>query len=101
MSLAGCITTIFAVVANKRRLPWSGVSVELNVTQPEAAPTVDAARGRIVVRSSAPRPDVETAVRLTLQECPVGVLFDQAGVTPEVEIVVESGGPTATGPAAV
>lgn len=80
MSLAGCVSTIFHAVASKRKVPYEGLEVEVEAERPKGAPTITNVVGRVVIRSAAPKGRVETAFRITMERCPVGVLFDRAGV---------------------
>lgn len=89
MSLAGCVTTIFATVAKRRRWEFQAMSVELDAEQSPGAPAVDRVRGRLLVKTKADRGEVETTLRLTMGQCPVGALFAKAGVVPEWEVHVE------------
>lgn len=90
MALAGCITTIYATMAEKRRWKYEAMTVELDAEQSPGAPTIDHIRGRVIVKTKAPEEEVMTTLRLTMNQCPVGVLFDKAGVTPQLEVRVES-----------
>ena len=89
LSLAGCITTIFMLVARKRRLEVQGLNVALEGERPRGAPTIVGVRGTLRVRTRADPEEVETALRLTLRTCPVGVLFDRAKIPVDVQCVVE------------
>lgn len=80
LSLAGCIGTIFTLVAEKRRLTFSGLHISLTAERPPGAPTIECVHGVAEVETLAPKEDVETALRLTLKTCPVGVLFERAHV---------------------
>ncbi len=88
LSLAGCITTIFALVARKRHLWFQGMSVALEAERPPRAPTITRVRGTLRVHTKADFKDVDTALRLTLKTCPVGVIFEQAHIPVEVTPVV-------------
>ncbi len=66
------------------------MKVEMDAEQSPSAPTVDRIRGRFIVRTNASREEVETTLRLTLHECPVGVLFEKAGIMPDLEVRIES-----------
>lgn len=88
LSLAGCISTIFALVAQKRKLPFSGLSVHLTAERPRRAPTIRKVRGTVEVRSPASREDIDTVLRATLRTCPAGVLFEQARVPVDVTLAV-------------
>jgi putative redox protein len=87
LSLAGCITTIFALVAKKRRLRFEAMSVELEAGRPEGSPTIASVEGVLRVVTSAPAEDVETALQITLRTCPVGVLFERAHVPVRVRAI--------------
>jgi putative redox protein len=88
LSLAGCITTIFALVAQKRRLSFDGLRVDLQAERPTGAPTIQRVHGTVEVRTEAPKEEVETALRLTLRTCPMGVLFQRAHIPVDVAITV-------------
>ena len=89
LSLAGCITTIFALVARRRRLPFSGMSIALEAERPDGSPTIARVRGTFRLRTTATPEEVGTTLRLTLRTCPVGVLFHQAGVPVDVVPLIE------------
>ncbi len=97
LSLAGCITTIFALIAHKRHLSYQGVSVALEAERPPGSPTISRVRGTARIRSRADHAEVETALRLALQTCPVGVIFERAHIPIDVQLIVSSG-PTAGPP---
>jgi uncharacterized OsmC-like protein len=88
LSLAGCITTIFTLVARRRRLPFQGLTVALEAERAKGAPTITRVHGTLRVRTKAEAAEVETALRITLQTCPVGVLFEKAQVPVEVRAIV-------------
>jgi len=87
-ALSGCISTIFHIVAEKRKLPFDGFTIQLKGERPRGAPTIERVHGTVEVRSTAPPAEVETVLRLTLKTCPVGVLFDRAHVPVEVKCTV-------------
>jgi len=90
MALAGCVTTIFRTVARRRKWEFQAMTVEMDAEQSPGAPTVDRIRGRFIVRTKASREEVETTLRFTLHECSVGVLFEKAGMMPDLEVRIES-----------
>lgn len=89
LALAGCVTTSFAVVARRRRLAIAGMSVALEAERSPGALTLTKVRGTFRLRTDAAPDDVATALRLTLRTCPVGVLFEKAGVPVELMPIVE------------
>jgi putative redox protein len=88
MSLAGCITTIFALVAKRRRLKFDGMRVELEAERPRGSPTIASVEGVLRVETSAPREDVQTTLDITLRTCPVGVLYEKAHIPVRVHLEV-------------
>jgi uncharacterized OsmC-like protein len=80
MSLAGCVTTIFSGVAPRRHVSFTRIDVSLEAEQPEGAQTIANVKGVVDVYSDQSEADVRTAFDVTKQECPVGVLFEDAGV---------------------
>jgi putative redox protein len=88
LSLAGCISTIFGLVAQRRKLSFTGLTVSLVADRPPRAPTIEKVHGTLEVRTSASPEEVETVLRLTLKTCPIGVLFDRAHVPVEVTATV-------------
>jgi putative redox protein len=98
LSLAGCITTIFALVAKKRRLAFDGMKVELTAERPEGSPTIASVDGVFRLSTSAPRDDAETALRITLRTCPVGVLYERAHIP--VRVRLELTAPASSAPSA-
>ncbi|MFP4588369.1 MAG: OsmC family protein [Candidatus Acetothermia bacterium] len=89
MSLAGCLSTIYMVIANKMRLEISDLEVKVEATKGEDAPTITSAHVTINVHSEERRSKLEKCLDQTLKTCPVGQLFEQAGVEMEHELNVE------------
>lgn len=90
LSLAGCITTIFALVAERRKLRFDSMDVDLEAQRPRGARTITAVDGAFRIVTSAPKEEVATALRLTVKNCPVGVLFEQAGIPVRVRLEIAS-----------
>jgi len=84
LSLAGCINTIFLLIAQRRHLELSRLTIRLTGERPEGAPTIQRVRGRLEVGTHASAEDVETVLRLTLKTCPMGVIFARAQIPVEV-----------------
>jgi len=98
LSLAGCISTIFAVVAHKRHLPYQSLMVALEADRPKGAPTISSVRGTVRIRTRSDPAEMETALRLTLRTCPVGVIFERAQIPVDVRLIVTP--PATSSPAA-
>lgn len=80
MSLAGCITSIFRMVAEKRRFTYKAFKVELEAEKTKDSITVTSIDGHMELVTDAEEKDAQTTLKLTLDNCPVGVLFDEAKV---------------------
>lgn len=80
MSHAGCYVTILALVAKKMRLTLKDVRVKVEAVKSDETGTVSEETFDITINTDAPRDRVERAHKLTLETCPVGLLFEKAGV---------------------
>lgn len=80
MSYAGCFATIFALVAKKMRVPLKDLEVKLEALKTEEVGTVTEASFNIVVKTDASDETVQKMFKLTVENCPVGKLFEKAGV---------------------
>ncbi|MCS7132782.1 MAG: OsmC family protein [Aigarchaeota archaeon] len=88
MALAGCMATIFKMVADKRKLEYSDLVLEIEAEKGEK--TIEKCKGILSICTKADMSEVEKTLKSTLEVCPVGILFDRAGVKMEWEIKVES-----------
>jgi len=84
LSLTGCISPIFHIIAEKRKLAFEGLRISLEADRTRGVPTIQRVHGTVEVRTSAPAAEVATVLRLTVKSCPVGSLFDRAHVPVEV-----------------
>lgn len=78
MSLAGCISTIFKTTAEKMRL--NAERVEVNMDAQKGSDTISKVRYHVRVKSESSQEQLQKCLDLTLKNCPVGVLFEKAGV---------------------
>ncbi|MDD3685539.1 MAG: OsmC family protein [Bacteroidales bacterium] len=88
MGLSGCIGTIFAMVAEKMRLQYDKMEVELDANQKDNAPTITDVHFVFKIQTVEGIEKIEKCLEHTLATCPVGVLFKQAGVEITNEIVI-------------
>jgi putative redox protein len=86
MSFSGCIGTIFAMVAEKMRINFDKMEVELNAEQRDNAPTVTHVHFVLHIRTDAGLEKINKCLEHTMNTCPVGLLFRQAGVNITNEI---------------
>jgi len=80
MSFAGCVATIFALMAKKMRVQISDLEIEMKAEKSEEARTVTKADYEIAVTSGESEGKIRRAFELTRANCPVGLLFEKAGV---------------------
>ena len=80
MSHAGCYATIAALTANKMRLNLKGCDVKLEAVKSEETGTITEEIFDILFKIDAPEDRVQRLHELTLKNCPVGILFEKAGV---------------------
>jgi len=90
MSLAGCITTIFRMVAGKRNIVYKAFKVELEAEKPKEALTVTSLKGKMEIVTDASEKEAETVLRLTTTTCPAGVIFRDAGIKFEWTLTVKT-----------
>ncbi len=89
MGLSGCISTIFAVVAHNSKVSFQDLHVELDAQKPDGEKTITTAKAIVTVWSDAEETRIRRVLDKTMRTCPVGVLFEQAGVNVEHELIVE------------
>lgn len=89
MSFSGCVGTIFAMVAQKMHLTFDKMEVETEALQENDAPTITRVHFVLKIRTTADRSRVEKCLDHTMNTCPVGVLYRQAGVkiTSEIQLM--------------
>ena len=80
MSYAGCFATIFALTAKKMRIPLKDLEVKLEAVKSDEAGTITEANFDILVKADATEDRIRQIFKLTLENCPVGKLFEKAGV---------------------
>ena len=80
MSHAGCYATIFALTAKKMRFSLKDLEVKVEAVKSEEAGTVTEEKFEIIAKIDAPEDRVQRIHKLTLQDCPVGKIFEKAGV---------------------
>ncbi len=80
MSLNGCIGTIFALVAQKMRIGFTQMELLMFAEQENNAPTITYINFELSIKTEEAQEKIEKCLDTTLKTCPVGVLFDNAGV---------------------
>jgi putative redox protein len=80
MSHAGCYATIAALTAQKMRLQLRGCEVKVEALKSEEVGTIVEETFDILFKIDAPEEKIQRLHEVTLKNCPVGVLFEKAGV---------------------
>ena len=80
MSYAGCFATIFTLMAKKMRVPLKDLEVHLEAIKSEEVGTITNANFNIAVKADASEDKLQRIFKLTLENCPVGKLFEKGGV---------------------
>ncbi len=78
MSLAGCISTIWAKVAENSGVTYRKIRVEMDLGKEQG--TIGASETLVKVDSDEDAGKLERVLDKTMRTCPVGQLFEQAGV---------------------
>ena len=89
MSHAGCYATIAVLTAQKMRLPLKGCIVKLEAIKDPEIGTITEETFDITFKIDAPEDRVKQLHELTLKNCPVGLLFEKAGVKINYNLRVE------------
>ena len=80
MSLNGCVSTIFALVATKMRLSYSELTIEMFSENENNSPSITYVEFEFSIKTEEPKEKIEKCLETTLKTCPVGLLFEKAGV---------------------
>jgi len=88
MALAGCISTIFAMVAHGKKLSFEDMEVIVEAEKSEKDHTITSGKIKGIVTSKEPEERVKKIWDDTLKICPVGILFQRAAVHFEHELEI-------------
>jgi putative redox protein len=90
MALAGCVSTIWAVVAKNSKCSYNKMIVELDIDKPDDAPTFTGGEIKVRIDSEESDEKLKRILDKTLRSCPVGILFEQAKLEFPATIVREN-----------
>lgn len=80
MSLAGCTGTIFAVMAKKMRLEFSQLEIEMDAIKTDNDKTITSVSYILKIKTDVSSEKVEKCLTITEENCPVVILYQQAGI---------------------
>jgi uncharacterized OsmC-like protein len=90
MSLAGCVSTIWAVVAKNSKCSYKKMIVELDIEKPDSHPTFTEGALKVRVDSEESEDKLKRILDKTMKACPVGRLFEQADLNFPTLLVKET-----------
>lgn len=88
MGLSGCIATIFAGVAAKMRIKFTQMEVELDAAKTDNDATITKVDYVFKIKTEEPLEKIEKCLKHTMDTCPVGILFEQAGIPVKGQIIL-------------
>ncbi len=86
MGYAGCYASIAALTAKKMRISLLDLEVRTEAIKSLEVNTIVSAKTEITMKSSAPKDRLQRLHDLTVKDCPVGLLFEKAGVKVEFKL---------------
>jgi putative redox protein len=89
MSFAGCYATIFMLTANKMRATIKDLEIKAEAVKSEQAGTVTETKIDITTKTDLTEDRVHRLHELTVKGCPVGKLFEKAGVKTTYTVKIE------------
>jgi putative redox protein len=89
MSHAGCYATIAALTAQKMRLDLKGCEVTIEAEKDPQTGTIGTETINILLKIDAPQDRIDRLHEVTVKTCPVGVLFELAGVKTTYNLQVQ------------
>ncbi|MCW4037617.1 MAG: OsmC family protein [Candidatus Bathyarchaeota archaeon] len=87
MSYVGCFATIFALTAKRMRIPIKDLEVDVKAVKSDEVGTITEANLIIKVNADASEQRIQKMTRLTLENCPVEILFEKAGVKTDYTLI--------------
>jgi putative redox protein len=89
MSFAGCYATIFMLTANKMRATIKDLEIKAEAVKSEQAGTITETKFDITTKTDLTEDRVHRLHELTVKGCPVGKLFEKAGVKTTYTVKIE------------
>ena len=90
MALSGCISTIWAIVANNSKVPYDRLTVVVDADKPDDQPTITAACAEVTVESKEQKEKLQRVLDKTMAICPVGQLYEKAGIAVKTTLIVKA-----------
>jgi len=91
MGFSGCVATIFLLMVKKMRVSISDLDVKIKAEKSDDARTVTKADVEIIVKTGESEEKINRVWEKTRKNCPVGILFEQAGVQVDYKLKIVKG----------
>lgn len=92
MSFCGCVSTIFTLIAPKMRISFEHLKVEVFAEQERDAKTITDIHCVLYVTTASSLEEIENCLQHTVNNCPVGLIFKQAGIEISLEVIHKKSG---------
>lgn len=89
MSHAGCYVAVCVFVAKKMRLPLKRCIVEVEAIKSEETNTITEEIINVTIDTDAPIDRIRRLHEITLKNCPVGIIFEKAGIKTTYNLTLE------------
>ena len=89
MSFAGCYATIFVLTANKMRATITQLEIKAEAIKSEQVGTITETKFDIITKTDLTENRVRRLHELTVKGCPVGKIFEKAGVKTTYNVKIE------------
>ena len=89
MGLTACISAVFTIIANNSGIQFSILSAETEADKPKGAKIITQTKTIIKIKSDAPKENLERILKKAEKICPVGLIFEKAGIKVETELITE------------
>jgi putative redox protein len=89
MSHAGCYATIAQMLAGKMRIQLKGLDVKVDAAKNEEVGTITEEAFDILYKTDSTEEQIQRLHEHTLKNCPVGLLFEKAGVKVTYNIKIQ------------
>jgi uncharacterized OsmC-like protein len=86
MSYAGCYATIFILTTKKMRFSLKDLEVKAEAVKSEIAKTITEVKFEIMIKADIPEDRIQRIHKLTVEGCPVGIIFEKAGVKTDYNV---------------
>lgn len=86
MSLGGCITTIYSVIAENKKITLYDIKLDIEAEQDEK--TISSVHVNIDILTTADEKQAKRVFKNTMETCPVGIIFERAGIDMDYTVEV-------------